>query len=76
MTTVILAEKPDQARSYASIFKQTTKQKGYITIQDPRFFKGEAIMTWGIGHLVELCLPGHYKKRMETLELNKSTYFA
>lgn len=69
MTTVILAEKPDQARSYAAVFKQTTKQKGYITIQDPRFFKGEAIMTWGIGHLVELCLPGHYKKEWKRWNL-------
>ncbi|MFS0788098.1 DNA topoisomerase 3 [Shouchella sp. 1P09AA] len=69
MTTVILAEKPDQARSYAAVFKQTTKQKGYITINDSRFFKGEAIMTWGIGHLVELCLPGHYKKEWKRWNL-------
>lgn len=69
MTTVILAEKPDQARGYASVFAQTSKKKGYITINDSRFFKGEAVMTWGIGHLVELCLPGHYKKEWERWNL-------
>lgn len=26
-------------------------------------------MTWGIGHLVELCLPGHYKKEWERWSL-------
>lgn len=27
LTTVILAEKPDQARSYAAVFSKTTKKK-------------------------------------------------
>ncbi|EZH65212.1 hypothetical protein DH09_16335 [Bacillaceae bacterium JMAK1] len=69
MTTVILAEKPDQARSYAAVFSKTTKKKGYILIEDDRFFKGEAVLTWGIGHLVELCLPGYYKKEWKRWSL-------
>ena len=31
MTTVILAEKPSQARSYVQAFQKSTKKQGYYT---------------------------------------------
>ena len=35
MTTVILAEKPSQARSYVQAFQKSTKKQGYYTVSDP-----------------------------------------
>ena len=34
MSTVILAEKPSQAKDYAAAFKKTTKKSGYIEVED------------------------------------------
>ncbi|WP_219858584.1 DNA topoisomerase 3 [Bacillus inaquosorum] len=62
MSTVILAEKPDQARDYAAAFKKSTKKNGYIEVEDSQFFTGKAFITWGIGHLVELAEPKAYKE--------------
>lgn len=61
MTTVILAEKPDQARAYAAAFSKYSEKHGYIEIEDNRFFKGKALLTWGYGHLVELQEPDQYR---------------
>ncbi|MBT1150886.1 hypothetical protein JKL18_00415 [Lactiplantibacillus argentoratensis] len=35
MITVILAEKPSQARSYVQDFQKSTKKQGYYTVSDP-----------------------------------------
>ncbi|EAD5712089.1 type IA DNA topoisomerase [Listeria monocytogenes] len=59
MKTVILAEKPSQAKEYASAMEMHSIKKGYIEIKDKLFPEG-AIVTYGFGHLVELCLPGDY----------------
>ena len=69
MTVVILAEKPDQAKEYANVFQNTSLKKGYITVNDNRFFQSEAVITWCIGHMIEMCLPGHYKKEWEKWNL-------
>ncbi|MEC0312062.1 DNA topoisomerase 3 [Bacillus subtilis] len=69
MTTVILAEKPSQAQAYIDAFKSADKKKGYYVVRDNRYFAGEVIVTWAIGHLVEPVLPGHYKKEWENWNL-------
>ncbi|HAQ1023285.1 TPA: topoisomerase, partial [Enterococcus faecium] len=53
MKTVILAEKPSQAKAYADSFSKATRKDGYFEIQD-RLFTGETVITYGFGHLVEL----------------------
>ena len=64
MTTVILAEKPDQARKYMDGLgiKHTAKQhlaKG-STFLDPN-----TVVVSAAGHLLELCEPEHYGKQYE-----------
>jgi len=58
--TVILAEKPSQAKAYADAFQNTKMKDGYIEVIDNRFFNDKAFITWGIGHLVELKEPHEY----------------
>lgn len=70
MTTVILAEKPDQARHYADAFQTSFKKDGYIEVTDSRFFQGTAYVTWGIGHLVELKEPHEYKSEWKKWDLS------
>ena len=53
MTTVILAEKPSQARSYVHAFQKSTKKQGYYTVSDP-VLPENTLVTYGLGHLVEL----------------------
>jgi DNA topoisomerase-3 len=62
MKPVILAEKPNQARNYAESFKETQKKDGYIEVLPNEIFKEGAIITWGIGHLIELAQPHEYKE--------------
>lgn len=61
MSSVILAEKPSQAKSYADAFNHTSKQDGYIEVNDNRFFNDTAYITWGFGHLVEMQPPENYQ---------------
>jgi len=56
---LIIAEKPDQARTLASIFKNK-KAQGYIEILPNEIFPDGAFMTWAIGHLCELIPPEKY----------------
>lgn len=63
MKTVILAEKPKQAIAYASAFKKIEKKNGYYEIEDPRFFPNGAILTWAVGHVIELFDPDDYDDR-------------
>ena len=56
MTTVILAEKPSQARSYVQAFQKSTKKQGYYTVSDP-VLPENTLVTYGLGHLVELATP-------------------
>ncbi len=62
MKTVILAEKPSQAKAYAETFKKRKKQEGYFEVSDP-LFTGEVTITYGFGHLVEMVPPGEYEER-------------
>lgn len=70
---LIIAEKPDQGRTLASIFK-TKKADGYIEILPNDIFPDGAYMTWAIGHLCELVPPEKYdqswkKWTLETLPM-------
>ena len=66
----ILAEKPSQARAYAEAFKIKQKEKTFIEITPCSTFPDGAIITWGIGHFVELKEPKEYKKEWEKWSLD------
>lgn len=63
MTTVILAEKPGQALSYAQSFSKYKKSNGYFQIFDSSFPDKDVYITFCFGHLVELFSPGDYDKK-------------
>lgn len=57
---VIIAEKPDQGSTLASIFKHK-KQSGFIEIFPNEIFTKGAYVTWAIGHLCQLVSPEKYE---------------
>lgn len=59
MKYLILAEKPSQASSYAKALGDFKKQKGYFKGQS-NILKGEIVITWCIGHLVQLAEMAEY----------------
>lgn len=59
MKTVILAEKPSQAKAYVDSFAQYTKHAGYYSVNDP-ILPPNTTVTYGFGHLVELVTPDKY----------------
>jgi DNA topoisomerase-3 len=70
---VIIAEKPDQGATLASIFKNK-KQQGYIEIFPNELFPKGAYMTWAVGHLLQLVPPERYRPewkqwKLETLPI-------
>jgi DNA topoisomerase III len=70
---VIIAEKPDQGATLASIFKNK-KHQGYIEIFPNELFPKGAYMTWAIGHLLQLVPPERYRPewkqwKLETLPI-------
>lgn len=60
MTTVFIAEKPAQAKSYAEAFSYSRKGDGFISCKDESLIADEVIITWAIGHLVALESPKSY----------------
>ncbi|MBM4762054.1 DNA topoisomerase III [Bacillus sp. B15-48] len=75
---LIIAEKPDQGRTLASVFK-TKKRDGYIEILPNDIFSDGAYVTWAIGHLTELAAPEKYnsswkKWSLETLPIIPSHF--
>lgn len=56
---LIIAEKPDQGITLASIFK-TKKSQGYIEILPNDIFPKGAFVTWAIGHICQLVAPEKY----------------
>ncbi|MGE7090594.1 hypothetical protein ACQKII_03875 [Lysinibacillus sp. NPDC048646] len=65
----IFAEKPSQARAYAEAYKIKQKQKTFIEIEPCSTFPEGAIITWAVGHLVELKEPKEYQKEWEKWSL-------
>lgn len=59
MKSMILAEKPSVARDLARVLGCKKRYKNYI--EGPRY-----IVTWALGHLVELKMPEDYDKRYQT----------
>lgn len=61
MGTVILAEKPDQGKKFATALagKTPVNKGGKYEFESEVF--GHTIVTWGIGHLVGLSLPEKYE---------------
>lgn len=74
MTTVILAEKPSQARSYIEAFKNSTKKQGYYAVSDP-VLPNETFITYGFGHLVELATPEQYDTKYKQWALSNLPIF-
>lgn len=68
--TVILAEKPSQAKAYAEAFNVEKREKTHITLKPCNTFPYGATITWGIGHLVSLKLPQEYKEEWGKWNLN------
>ncbi len=64
MSTVILAEKPSQARAYVDALQQNTKQSGYYEVSDP-ILPSDTTITFGFGHLVELAPPDDYDAKFK-----------
>ena len=73
MTTVILAEKPKQAASYATSFQVHEKKKGYFMVSDP-ILPDETVITYGFGHLVNLSMPEYYGKSKKMSLANLPIY--
>lgn len=74
MTTVILAEKPSQARAYAAAFTQSQKGEGQIKVADP-ILPADTVITYGFGHLVEMALPEAYDASYKRWSLKKLPIF-
>lgn len=74
MTTVILAEKPSQARSYVEAFQRSTKKQGYYIINDS-LLPPDTVITFGFGHLVELAAPEAYDAKYKHWSLSNLPIF-
>jgi DNA topoisomerase III len=75
---LIIAEKPDQGSTLASVFKMK-KNTGYIEILPNEIFPNGAFVTWAIGHLCELAAPEKYdaslkKWSLKTLPISPEQY--
>ncbi|WP_174733679.1 DNA topoisomerase III [Mesobacillus harenae] len=62
MKSIVLAEKPSVARELARVLGCTQKHKSYLE-------GTQYIVTWALGHLVELKMPEHYDTRYKTWNL-------
>src|SRR5699024_11988219 len=68
-TVAILAEKPSQAKAYSEAFSVKKRDRTFIELSSCSTFPSGAIITWGIGHLVELREPKEYKKEWSSWSL-------
>ncbi|MFZ7134165.1 MAG: DNA topoisomerase III [Eubacteriales bacterium] len=59
---VVLAEKPSVARDIARVLKCTKKGEGYLE-------GNQYIVTWALGHLVELAPPEKYNEKYKSWEM-------
>ena len=65
--TIVIAEKPSVAADYARVLGCRNKKKGY-------YEGGRYLVTWALGHLVELAQPheydpAHKEWRLESLPI-------
>ena len=54
--TLIITEKPSVAREYAKILNVSGKRDGFIENEN-------YIITWCVGHLIEMCYPDKYDEK-------------
>jgi DNA topoisomerase-3 len=66
---LIIAEKPDQGLTLASIFK-TKKSQGFIEILPNEIFKDGAFVTWAVGHICQLVAPETYNSQWKKWSLS------
>lgn len=66
---LIVAEKPDQGRTLASVFKMK-KREGFLEILPNEIFPDGAYVSWAIGHLTELSAPEKYNPAWKKWSLN------
>lgn len=71
---LIIAEKPDQGATLASIF-QTKKHQGYIEITPNELFPKGAYVTWAVGHLCQLVPPEKYDPNWKKWSLDTLPIF-
>ncbi|MBY0122674.1 DNA topoisomerase III [Bacillus sp. S/N-304-OC-R1] len=69
MTKLIIAEKPDQGSTLASVFK-IKKHQGYIEILPNDVFPKGAYVTWAVGHLCQLSAPEKYQSAWKKWSLS------
>ncbi|KKK36181.1 DNA topoisomerase III [Mesobacillus campisalis] len=62
MKSLVLAEKPSVARELARVLGCSQKHKSYIE-------GNHYIVTWALGHLIELKMPEHYDSKYTTWKL-------
>lgn len=74
MSTLIIAEKPSQAREYAEALGVKKKHKGYIELKDNAIIPNAKI-TWAIGHLVRLKQPNDYHEEVNAWNLDNLPFF-
>ncbi|WP_147533717.1 DNA topoisomerase III [Bacillus marasmi] len=75
---LIIAEKPDQGLTLASVFK-IKKQQGFIEILPNDIFTNGAFVTWAVGHVCQLVSPEKYdstwkKWSLDTLPIIPSQF--
>jgi DNA topoisomerase III len=63
LKSIVLAEKPSVGRELARVLGCNQKKQGYLEGKD-------YIVTWAMGHLVELADPGVYDERYKTWSLD------
>lgn len=62
MKSLVLAEKPSVARELARVLGCNQKNKSYME-------GNQYIVTWALGHLIELKMPEHYDTKYKTWNL-------
>ncbi|MDQ0200608.1 DNA topoisomerase III [Neobacillus ginsengisoli] len=62
MKSLVLAEKPSVARELARVLGCNQKHKSYME-------GNQYIVTWALGHLIELKMPEHYDTKYKTWNL-------
>jgi len=61
---LILAEKPSVAKDIAAAFSGAKRQNGY-------FETGDTVITWGVGHLLELKEPEDYDETLKRWDVSR-----
>ncbi|WP_260288371.1 DNA topoisomerase [Peribacillus aracenensis] len=69
MKTVILAEKPNQAKKYANALGTVKRGKGYFDI-DSNIINWDVSIICGVGHLVELSSMDRYGEQYKKWNMN------